>query len=192
MSRLLAALAVLAGTPAFAATGADLASPGQAPLPRLGLAFDAGIPGGAGVAVQARLLDALRVNAGPMWSGVGFGLKGGLVLAPLRGAVSPTLELEGGYGLRADLSFLAGRAGVPAELRPVLAHTSYRYTSVLLGVDLGPARGPSFFVRVGLSRLEVDAPRTVNTSAGNGTLEIGDATLRATLPCAKLGMQLWF
>jgi len=192
MHRLLASLAILAGTSAAAAPIPGEPGSGEALLPRLGMAIDAGLPGGAGVVLQARLLDALRIDAGPMWSGVGFGLKGGLVLAPVRAALSPSLELEGGYGFRADLSFLARSRDVPAELRPVLAHASYWYASALLGLDIGSARGTSFFVRAGVSRLEVRAPGTAKTSSGGGTLEIGDSTLRATIPCAKLGVQFWF
>jgi hypothetical protein len=191
MRRLMAALALLAFASA-AAADPQRAPAGHAPLPRLGVAIDVGVPSGAGVVLQGRLLDALRVNAGPMWSGVGFGAKGGLVLAPLQSAVSPTLEIEAGYGVHADLAFLARRSDVPAELRPVLAHASYWYASALVGLDLGSPRGVSFFVRAGLSRVEVQAPRTATTTTGSGTLEIGDSTLRATIPCAKLGVQLWF
>lgn len=191
MRRLLAGLAILAGTSAAAAPLPG-GAPSQASLPRLGLAVDAGVPGGAGVVLQARLLDALRVDAGPMWSGIGFGVKGGLVLAPVRAALAPSLELEGGYGFRADLSFLARRSDVPSELRPVLAHASYWYASALIGVDIGSARGTAFFVRAGLSRLEARAPGTARTSSSGGTLGIGDSTLRATIPCAKLGVQFWF
>ena len=191
MASLLLAL-LLAATPGGAGEpGRGPPSPGP-PLPRLGLALDAGVPGGAGAMLQARLLDSLRVEAGPMWSGVGFGLKGGLILSPFRTAVAPTLELEGGYGFRADLSFLARQGDVPAALRPVLAHASYRYASALVGLDLGLARRTSFFVRAGISWLVVRAPRTVTTPAGGGTLQIGDSTLHATLPSAKLGVQLWF
>ncbi len=182
-------LALLSGTPALAA---PLAPPPATPLPRLGVAVDAGVPGGAGVVLQARLLDALRVNAGPMWSGVGYGLKGGVLLSPLRTAIAPTLELEVGYGIRADLSFLAQRSDVPAQLRPVLARSSYRYASLLGGVDLGSPRRTSFFLRAGVSWLEVRAPGTATTSAGGGTLRIGDGVLRATIPSAKLGVQFWF
>lgn len=193
MRPLLVAFLLLAGNAARAAPllGGP-PSPGEESLPRLGMVIDAGLPGGAGLLLQARLLDQLRVEAGPMWSGVGFGVKGGLVLAPFRGGVSPTLELEGGYGFRADLSFLARRGDVPAELRPVLAHASYWYASGLVGVDIGSARGVSFFVRGGLSRLVVRAPGTARTSSSGGTLDLGDSTLRATTPCAKLGVQFWF
>jgi hypothetical protein len=181
-------LALVACTPAMAASSAP---PPTGPLPRVGIALDAGLPGGAGVVLQARLLDALRVNAGPMWSGVGYGLKGGLLLSPLRTAVAPTLELEIGYG-RADLSFLTRMAGVPAELRPVLARSSYRYASALVGLDLGPPRRMSLFVRAGVSWIGAQAPGTATTSAGGGTLRIGDGVLRATIPSAKVGLQFWF
>jgi len=187
--RSLLLLALLVGTPASAAPADPLPA---APLPRLGLAVDAGFPGGAGVVLQARLLDSLRVEAGPMWSGVGYGLKGGVVVSPLRSAVAPTLELEAGYGFRADLSFLARRSDVPAELRPVLAHASYRYASALLGIDIGSPRRTSFFVRGGLSWIEIRAPGTVTTAVGGGTLRIGDGVLRAAIPSAKVGVQFWF
>jgi hypothetical protein len=193
MRRLPALLALLAAAPASAGQGPRLAPPRAfGPLPRVGLALDAGVPGGAGVVLQARLIDALRVNAGPMWSGVGLGGKAGVVLAPLQAAVSPSLELEGGYAVRADLSFLAGRYGLPSELHPVLAHASYWYASALVGLDAGSPTGLSFFVRGGLARIEARAPRTVTTDAGGGTLQIGDTSLHATIPCLKLGLQFWF
>ncbi len=163
-----------------------------APLPHLGLVLDAGLPSGAGLLLQVRPLAGVRLQAGPMWSGVGWGVKGGVVLAPFRAAVTPTLEAEGGYGLRADLSFLAKRSDVPAELKPVLAHARYWYVAGYLGLDLGSQRGVSFFVRGGLARLHVMAPGTVRSATGGGTLEIGNATVDATVPCAKLGLQLWF
>ncbi len=189
---ILASLTALTAAPLARADDPGIARSPARPLPRVGMALDAGVPGGAGAVLQLRLLDALRVDAGPMWSGIGFGLKGGVIWAPLRGPLSPTLELEGGWGLRADLSFLARRNGVPTELRPVLANARYLYASALVGVDIGSARGTSFFVRAGLSRLEVRAPGTARTPAAGGTLEIGDSTLRATIPCAKLGVQFWF
>ncbi len=192
MRRLLASLAVLAASSAAAAPAPGGAPSLERPLPRLGMAVDAGVPGGAAVVLQLRLLDSLRVDAGPMFSGIGFGARGGVVWAPLRAAVSPTLELEAGYGFRADLSFLARRSDVPDQLRPVLAHASYFYGSALLGVDIGSARATSFFVRAGLSQLVVRAPGTVRTASAGGTLEIGDTTLRTTIPCAKLGVQFWF
>lgn len=192
MRAALAAVLLLAAAGVQAAPPAGEVPPARSPLPLLGLVVDAGLPGGAGLLLQARLADALRAQAGPMYAGVGFGLKGGLVLAPLRGAVSPTLEVEGGWAPRADLSFVARRSDVPGELRPVLAHSSYWYVSGLVGLELGSPRGLSFFVRAGIARLEARAPRTASTRTADGTLEIGDATLRTTMPCAKLGLQLWF
>lgn len=193
-SPLRAAFAVLLVLRAgFAAAPAAAAEPDAPPLPRLGLVIDAGLPGGAGLLAQARLTDGLRLQAGPFWSGVGFGVKGGAVIALVRGAVSPVLEVEGAYGFRADLSFLAGRSGVPEELAPVLARARYAYAAAYLGLDVGNPRGRlSLFLRGGLARLVADAPGAARTAAGAGTLLLGDATLRATVPAAKLGLQLWF
>jgi hypothetical protein len=190
----LAVALVLGGAPASTAVlAAPLAPrPADPALPRLGLVLDAGLPAGAGLLLQARPLDAVRLQAGPMWSGVGWGVKGGVVLAPFRAAVTPTLEAEAGYGFRADLSFLAGRSDVPRELKPVLARARYWFVAGYLGLDLGSQRGLSFFVRGGLARLRVTAPGTARTTTSGGALEIGDATLDATVPCAKLGLQLWF
>ncbi len=195
LAGVIAALA-LGSAPASAAPApASPAAPvavAAVPLPHLGMVLDAGLPSGAGLLVQVRPLDGLRLQAGPRWSGVGWGVKGGVVLAPFRAAVTPTLEAEGGYGLRADLSFLTRRSDVPQELRPVLAHARYWYAAGYVGLDLGSQRGVSFFVRGGLARLHVMAPGTVRSATGGGTLEIGNATVDATVPCAKLGLQLWF
>jgi hypothetical protein len=185
--------------PALAALAAALlslaapASAADAPLPHLGVALDAGVPGGAGLLLQART-GPLRLSAGPMWSGIGYGAKGGLALAPFAWAVAPVLELDGGWCPRADLSRLAGN-GLPGDLEPVLSHASYWYAGALAGLDLGSPRRFSFFLRAGLAHLQVRAPRssTSDSSGGSGsTLELGNATVRATIPCAKLGFQLWF
>jgi hypothetical protein len=163
------------------------------PLPRFGLAVDAGLPGGIGLLAQARILDGLRIQAGPLWSGVGWGLKGGVVVSPFRWTVAPVFEAEAGWGVHADLSFLARRSDVPHELGPVLARASYAYAAGYLGLDVGDPRGVSFFLRGGLARLTASAPGTARTAAdGGGTLTVGDASLRAIVPCAKLGLQVWF
>jgi len=175
-----------------AAAAPAAAAPEVHPLPRLGLVLDAGLPGGAGLLAQARLVDSLRIQAGPFWSGVGFGVKGGAVFAPFRARVAPVLEAEAGYGFRADLSFLAGRSGVPEELGPVLSRARYGYVAAYLGLDVGSPRRASFFVRAGLARLVARAAGSARTDAGDGTLELGDAELHATVPSAKLGLQLWF
>lgn len=191
MRPLLLALAAALAPAAAPVPAADAPLPAR-PLPRLGLVVDAGLPAGAGVLLQARLLDALRIQAGPMWSGVGWGVKGGLVLAPLRRAISPTLEVEGGYGFRADLSFLTRRRDVPDELGPVLERARYRFVAAYAGLEAGSPRGVSFFVRGGLAWIRASAPGTARSAGEGGTLEIGDARLDATVPCAKLGLQLWF
>lgn len=194
----LAGMAALLGAvpvPAAAAAPVKVPPPAEVrvqALPRLGLVVDAGLPSGAGLLLQARILDGLRFQAGPMFSGVGWGAKGGLVLAPFRWAVSPTLEAEGGYGFRANLSFLAKRSDVPSELKPVLSSARYWYAAGYLGLDIGSPRGFSVFLRGGLAWLRITAPGTARTTTSNGTLEIGDASLTATIPCAKVGMQFWF
>ncbi len=146
-----AALAVALLSLAAPAVAADA-------LPHLGVALDAGVPGGAGLLLQARA-GPLRLSAGPMWSGIGYGAKGGLALAPFAWAVAPVLELDGGWCPRADLSLLAGN-GLPDDLEPVLSHASYWYAGALAGLDLGSPRRFSFYLRAGLARLQVRAPRT--------------------------------
>jgi hypothetical protein len=124
---------------------------------------------------------------------VGYGVKGGLQLSPAW-AFAPALELEGGWAPRADLSLLAGKGDVSRDLKPVLAHSRYWFASALVGFDVGSPRGLSFLLRAGLSHLVVRANRTATTS-GSGEvsqIEIGDATVRANVPCAKLGLQYWF
>lgn len=192
LAALTAAIAQALAAPAAAAPPRPIAPPPRASLPRLGLVLDAGLPSGAGLLVQARVLPGVRLQAGPMWSGVGWGAKGGLVLAPFRWAVSPTLEAEGGYGFQADLSFLTRQGDVPEELGAVLARARYWYVAGYAGLDLGSPRGVSFFLRGGLARLQITAPGTAKSDSSGGTLEIGDATLTATVPCAKLGLQVWF
>jgi hypothetical protein len=163
------------------------------PLPHFGVALDAGVPSGAGLLLLARE-GPFRLGAGPMWSGLGYGATGGLAFAPFAWAVSPVLEVDGGYCPKADLTRLAGH-GAPLELRGVLSHSSYSYLGGLFGFDFGSPRGFSFFLRGGLARIEIRASRSATSSSSSGdgsTLTLGDATARAVIPAAKLGFQLWF
>lgn len=168
------------------------------PYPRFGLLLDAGVPDGAALAVVYRPLPSLRGSLGASSNGAGYGVQAGLGWTPLRWVVTPSLNLEAGHHFDADLGWLADRAGVPDDVRPLLERVGSRYATAQLGLELGSQRGLAFFLRAGVSYFEAWLRGTGSTDAGGGsgstgaTVSVTDPRLRATVPSAKLGLLLWF
>jgi hypothetical protein len=191
------ALALLLST-ATAQTEAEVAASPQheteeIPLPVLGLGVAGGAPEGLVVSAVVRPLDALRFFAGPAWNYFGWGVHGGVTLAPWRFAVTPTLTGEAGRYFAADLGWLAKTsAGVPAELEPLLHHVAYNYVAGHLGIELGDPRRFTFHVRAGLARIWLTAPGTTTTQSGGAVVQLSDPHVDATIPSVRVGMQLWF
>lgn len=192
MRRLLPLVALV---PALALGVEPATAPGGAPpYPRFGLSAAAGLPDGAVLSGVYRPVDALRLSAGASWNYFGFGVQGGVGLAPFHLPVDPTLNLEVGHYFGADMTWLADQsAGVPTELRPLLKDLGYSYANAQLGVEIGLPRRFVFFVRAGLSYFWATANGTATASTTDGTgqvvtVRIRDPSLRATLPSAKVGI----
>jgi hypothetical protein len=161
---------------------------------RWGLLFDAGLPQGATVSAAYRPLPMLRIFAGPAWNYLGFGIQGGVSLAPWRFGVTPVLTVEGGRYFSANASFVArGGQGVPPELEPLLKDMSYAYAAAHLGVEIGSQDGLAFGIDVGLGYVALDAKGTATkTDSSGATATFRDPRVRATLPAVKLGLHYWF
>ena len=193
MKRLLLLLAL---APAIA-LAQEPPQPAAEPFPRLGLSAAAGVPDGAVVSAVYRPLDFLRLSAGASWNYFGFGVQGGVGLAPFHLAIDPTLNVEVGHYFDADMRWVADQsAGVPTELRPLLEKVGYNYANAQLGIEIGSARRFVFFVRAGLSYFwttihgvsQVTNSYTTSSGPQTAVVRIQDPELRATLPSVKLGV----
>lgn len=159
-----------------------------------GLLFDGGVPAGLTVSAAYRPIPMLRLFAGPAWNYLGFGIQGGLAIAPWRFAVTPVLTVEGGRYFSANASFVArGGQGIPPELEPLLKDMSYSYAAVHAGIEIGSQDGFAFALDLGLGYVALDAKGTVTkTDAAGATATFRDPRVRATLPTLKLGLHYWF
>jgi hypothetical protein len=181
--------AELPGPPGAAAD----ASRSAAGLPRWGLALGAGFPEFATASVVFRPLRPVRLQAGPSWNYFGWGLQGGVTLAPWAFAVTPVLSLDAGRFFASDLSFLASDGDNGAAMKPLLENVSYSYAGAAVGLEVGSPRGLTFSIRIGLSYVSIATHGTGTRSEADGSsVTLSDPSLNATLPSLKLGVQYWF
>jgi hypothetical protein len=198
--------ATVAAPPAETAAGAsataDAAAPPApeepsrlGPLPRWGMAFGAGFPDFATASVMYRPLPFLRLAVGPSWNTVGWGLHGGVELAPWSGAVTPVLAFHAGKFLRSDYSRYANEEddGSPSDVKPLLERLDYSYAGIDLGLDFGNPRGFSVALRLGVSFVSVSSPASATFTNDQGSIvTLSRPDVDATLPSAKLALQYWF
>jgi hypothetical protein len=182
---------------------AEPAPPGEAPAApagrdggerRWGILAALGVPQGATISAAYRPVPMIRLFAGPAWNYLGFGIQGGLSVAPWRLAVTPVLTVEGGRYFGANASFLAsGGQGVPPELKPLLKDMSYAYAAVHAGIEIGNPEGFAFALDLGLGYVALDAKGSATkTDSSGATATFRDPRVRATLPALKLGFHYWF
>lgn len=160
---------------------------------RWGVLLDAGLPQGATVSAAYRPIPSVRLFAGPAWNYVGYGIQGGVAVAPWRLAVTPVLTVSAGRCFGADASFLTRNGqGVPPELSPLLERMTYTYGAVRAGIELGSQSGFSFAVDLGLAYVALSANGTVTKTDSSTTVTFRDPRVRGTLPSLNLGVHYWF
>jgi hypothetical protein len=163
---------------------------------RFGLMVEAGVPEGGAVSLTYRPVRAVRLWAGPAWNYVGFGGQAGLMLVPFSSVVAPSLSVEVGRYLDADLrKYVDSGSGAPSEVTPLLAHVRYEYLAAHVGLELGSRRF-AFTLRAGLAWIRASAQGTTRTTdaSGNTTSEVyfSDPRITAAVPSVKLGIQTTF
>lgn len=177
------------------ASDPDPVTPSYDRFPRFGVSAAAGVPDGLVLSGVFRPLDFLRVSAGGSWNYFGYGLQGGVGLAPLHWAIDPTFNLELGHYFDSDMTWVADQsAGVPTELRPLLKEVGYSYVNAQVGIELGSARHFVVFARAGLTYFwtTIRGVSEVTTSGTQpATVRIADPEFRATLPSVKVGFLLY-
>jgi hypothetical protein len=185
-----------APAPAAAATDpAPAAEVPAAPFPKFGFQLEAGVPVGATADLVYRPLPWLRLQAGPAWNYLAFGVQGGIVLSPIRWAISPVLDLRYGHFFNADLNKVATSA--PTELQPLLSSFGYDYLNGQIALEFGSQRGFSFSVGMGLSYVWATLHGTGTVAHNTGTPDASSVTivnpnLRAVIPSMRLGMLYFF
>ena len=130
-----------------------------------------------------RPLPWLRLSAGPAWDYAGWGLSGGVVLSPIRWAISPTLGVEAGRFFEVDGNRYARSAD--AGVQPLLRRINFQYVATTLGLELGSQRGFVFALRAGLTWLQLDSRGTGTFTSSGGTAGANDAIITVTRPAVR-------
>jgi hypothetical protein len=183
-----------AAAPASAVAAAE--APPPKPWPRWGVKLGAGVPQAATLDLLYRPIPWLLLSAGPTWDYAGFGYHGGVVLSPIRWAISPTLGLEAGKLNDVDLNRFTS---VEAGLKPLLQRVGLRYVATTIGLEIGSQRGFAFDLRLGLAWLWGDTHGTGSLTSSGGVngqndaqVSITNPKLRASAPTVQLGFQYFF
>ena len=158
----------------------------------LGMQLDVGAPGAGGATLVFRPWWWVRFNGGLAYDYVGLGVRGGVSFVPFHWAVTPSLDLDYGHYLSGDASRFSSNGG-PAE-KALLRNAVYDFATAQLGLEFGSQRWFSFYVRGGFTYVSATAQGSLvtayfNEKLNNATLQatLGDASLKAVLPCASLG-----
>ncbi len=183
-----------APAPAAEVVGAPEAAPEASDDTHFGVLLDAGVPDGAGVSLVLRPWRFLRLHAGVTTNLFSAGVRGGVSLVPFHFWVTPTLTLEGGYIPAGDANGLARIAtGDETFNTPALDKVSYGFANAQLGLEVGPPRRFTFYLRAGLSYLDGNLGGLAGAlSSADPTVESKDLHLRLTMPSAKLGFIVYF
>lgn len=121
---------------------------------RVGISVDAGLPEGIGAELTVRPFSWLSLQLGAASNGAAAGVRGGVVFAPLRTFLRPTLSVHAGHFVEGDGNHVVRFfGGDDAFSSPLLSRLRYDYASAHLGVELGPPNGTSVFIRGGMSRV---------------------------------------
>jgi len=166
-------------------------------LAPFGLMLDAGVTEGAGLSVSFSPTRVVRLHLGATHNGVRGGARAGLTLLPLRGKLTPAFSLDVGHAQPADVQGLERRlADLSLPPLPSMERVGYTYASALVGLELRTPGRLTFFLRGGLSFMELYGPsmkdldESLRGSVGPG--EERSWMLRTVRPTAKLGFLLSF
>ncbi|WP_342376042.1 hypothetical protein NVS55_32910 [Myxococcus stipitatus] len=200
LSTLTALMCLLMARVTLAAEGMEAqrrVSPDLARLSPFGLMLDAGLTGGMGLSFSFRPTSLVRLHVGGTHNGVRPGGRVGLTLLPLRGPLTPALSLDVGHARPVKARSLERRlADLSLPPLPSLERVGYTYASAMLGLELHLHDRVTWFVRGGVSFLELsgpglkDLPEPFRTTLAPGEEE--PWKLRMVRPTAKLGFILSF
>lgn len=190
---------LMLGGPAVWAAAPEVQSQKQDPekLAPFGLLLDAGVPDGAGLSAAFRPHQAVRLHVGATHNGLRLGGRAGITLLPKPGTYTPSVTFELGHALAGDVDRLARRMA-DTSLPPLqsMERVGYSYASTHLGFEFGDPSGFMFFVRAGVSWVELDVPN-VESLDESFRARLGESGAQGgrflyMMPSAKLGLVLYF
>ena len=118
----------------------------------LGLQLDAGVPDGASATVVYRPLGFVRLGGGLLYNSAGYGVHGGVTVAPYF-PIAPSLSLDVGHYFNSNAANRVSQfTAVSDGVRVLLQDVGYTFVEASVGLEFGHPDWFVFFVRGGLSR----------------------------------------
>ncbi|QAT87858.1 hypothetical protein EJ065_6329 [Corallococcus coralloides] len=166
-------------------------------LAPFGLMLDAGMPEGAGLSGVLRPSQHLRIHLGGAHNGLRGALRAGLTLLPLKGKLSPSFSWEFGHAQAASTKTLNRRLADSTQLpTSSMERVGYTYISTHVGLEFNATRRLSFFVRGGMSFMEMDVPSLQKLDEpfrdSLSPVETQSWMMRKVQPSGKLGLTFFF
>lgn len=163
---------------------------------RFGLMVDAGVPDGATGSLVYRPWSWLRVHAGGGYNMVSPGVRGGLTLAPMPGAATLTLNVDGGRYFGGDANPLARTlTGDQSIDVAALRDVGYDYANFHAGFEFG-RKYATFYIHAGMSYVTGEmknAGETFSKFDAYTTFEFkGDPKVTIWTPSLRLGLIVYF
>jgi hypothetical protein len=159
------------------------AAPGAASARvKVGMGLDIGVPDGAALAIVVKPgLDWLSVAGAVTYNGMAPGLRLGATVAPFATIISPTLTIEGGHAWQGTVPGVSGSPQI-----------GYTYANFHVGIDVGSRNGLRFFLRGGVSYLDMSASN-LSPASSLGDIGITSPSYSGWLaPSGKLGISTFF
>ncbi|HEX4801883.1 MAG TPA: hypothetical protein VFV14_00110 [Myxococcaceae bacterium] len=178
-------------SPPLVVSTSQSAAGGAEPSMRwLGASVDAGVPDGMAASVALRPWHWLRIQAGGMHNTISPGMRGGISLVPFYFWITPSLTAEAGHYFEGDATWIARRLTSDRSLDPLFRQVGYDFGNAHLGLELGSPQGVSFFLRAGISYVQMG--KGVQQAITDPTIQAGDVKLSGVIPSAKLGLLIYF
>jgi len=147
-----------------------------------GMFMDLGVPDGAalGLVVRPRF-DWLRIGGAVTHNGMAPGMRFGVTLDPVAFPIGPTFTVEGGHYWGGKLPMVSDSLSI-----------AYNYANFHLGLEVGSRAAFRFFLRGGVSWLDVSTAQSQSATGGGGS-GIGNPSYSGWLaPSGKLGFSAYF
>jgi len=161
--------------------------------PVLGLQLGLGFPDGAALSAVYRPWYFLRLNAGPTYNYLAYGVQGGATLVAAHFPITPTLTGEGGYFFPGNVNARLAHFNInaPAGIQPLLTDAGYSYLSTQLGFEVGAPDTFVFFLRFGLAWLYPKATGVASSQSNTTSITVNGLQGRIAIPTANLGFIIY-
>jgi len=149
----------------------------------VGMVMDVGVPDGAAIGLSLRpFVEWLRVTAAGTYNGMAPGARIGMTLDPIAFPIAPTFTVEGGHSWAGSVPLIGDAVAV-----------GYNYMNLHLGLEFGSQSSFRFFLRGGVSWLDVSSSTGSQKTDGSGTASLSDPSFSGWVaPSGKLGFSTHF